>query len=77
MAQSRAAKNLLLEAYGPGRELSRIKERDASIKKGKEDIKNYIKNYSATHQPNPNDAYNKAMQNAFKNTKVFGIGVGP
>lgn len=77
MAQSRAAKDLLLKAYGPARELSRKGEYAQKVKDSDKKIKELIEKAKKPKEISQRDAYNNAMQNAFKNTKVFGIGVGP
>ncbi len=49
MAQSRAAKNLLLKAYGPGRELSRLSEYKQKTTTAKKNLQNKIASYNASN----------------------------
>lgn len=67
MAQSRAAKNLLLASYGPGRELSRKGEYTQKIKDSDKKIKDIIARNKPSTDPNSMGVMQRTLDAVKKN----------
>ena len=69
MAQSRAAKNLLLKAYGPGRELSKLGEYKKKTEDAKKALKDKISSYNASNMGEMQKTLNATKKSGYRGAK--------